>query len=91
MLKSKCNEQTEFSIHEFQDQMKSLLRGVRDTFSLTNAEMVSITQISKKALSGGLSILDWCGLEYTKLKRTDDDGGRTGFVKIKNLQNDEEE
>ena len=99
MLKSKCNEQTEFSIHEFRDQMKSLFRRVRDTFFLTNLEMQSITKIPKKKRTSdvpvlvfcGLSILDWCGLEYTTLTRTDDDGEGTVFVKIKNLQNNEEE
>ena len=87
MLKSKCNEQTEFSIDEFKYQMKSLLRKVRDAFSLTNDEVISITELPKTGYSGGnLSILDWCGLEYTKLTRTDDNGKKTDYIKITNLQ-----
>ena len=87
MLKSKCNEQTEFSIDEFKYQMKSLLRKVRDAFSLTNNEVISITELPKTGYSGGnLSILDWCGLEYTKLTRTDDNGKKTDYIKITNLQ-----
>ena len=86
MLKSKYNEQTEISRKEFGNQIRSLVRGVRDTFFLTNAETQSIAKTSKNAIIGGLSILDWCGLEYTRITRPDDDGKETVYIKITNLQ-----
>ena len=62
------------------------MKATRDTFSLTNAEIQSITKLTKGAVSGTLGILDWCGLEYTRITRTDDDGKETVYIKIKNLQ-----
>jgi len=90
MLKSKSYENTEISVYDFKVQIQSIIRETRGTFSLTNAEIQSITKLGKGPRSGSLGILDWCGLEYTTLTRTDD-GKKTVFVKIKNLQNDEEE
>lgn len=92
MLKSKYNEQTEISESELRDQLKPVIRGVRDTYFLTNAETQSIAKISQEAYRHfSPSILDWCGLEYTRLTRTDDDGKETVYIKIKNLHNGEEE
>ena len=92
MLKSKYNEQTEISESELRGQLKPVIRGVRDTYSLTNAETQSIAKISQEAYRHfSLSILDWCGLEYTRLTRTDEDGKETVYIKIKNLHNGEEE
>jgi len=40
---------------------------------------------------GSLGILIWCGIEYTKLTRTDDEGKKTVYIKIINLHNGEEQ
>ena len=91
MLKSKYNEQTEISRSELRGQLRSLVRGVRDAFSLTNSEVISMTKLSKGACMGSLGILLWCGIEYTKLTRTDDEGKKTDYIKIINLYNGEEQ
>ena len=52
---------------------------------------MSITKLKKGACSGRSTILDWCDLEYTQLTRTDDEGKETGYIKIKNLHNGEEQ
>jgi len=92
MLKSKFNEQTEFSFDEFKYKMKPLLREVRDTFSLTNAEVISITKLTKKAYAiSNPDILNWCEFDYSYSKRTADDGKETAYVKIKNFIDNEEE
>ena len=91
MLKSKYNEQTEISGSELRGQLRSLVRGARDAFSLTNSEVISMTKLSKGASMGSLGILLWCGIEYTKLTRTDDEGKKTVYIKIINLHNGEEQ
>ncbi|MDA8673806.1 hypothetical protein N9L65_04580, partial [Candidatus Poseidoniales archaeon] len=58
-------------------------------FSLTNNDVKSITRLS--TLKGWQDILDWCDLDYSSSKRTDDNGKETDYIKIKNLHNGEEE
>lgn len=92
MLKSNCNENTEIENTRFRVQIQSIIKEAKNTFSLkSNAEIMSMTKLSKPACSGSAGILDWCGLEYTRLTRTDDDGKETGYIQIKNLHNVEEE
>ena len=43
-----------------------------------------MTKLSKRACKGSLGILDWCGIESTKLTRTDDEGMETVYIKIIN-------
>ena len=91
MLKSNCNENTEIENTRFRVQIQSIIKEARNTFSLdNNEEIMSMTKLPKRACSGGSSILDWCGLEYTRLTRPDDDGKETVYIKIKNLHNGEE-
>jgi hypothetical protein len=92
MLKSNCNENTEIENTRFRVQIQSIIKEARNTFSLdNNEEIMSMTKLTKRACSGGSSILDWCGLEYTRLTRPDDEGKETVYIKIKNLHNGEEE
>ena len=92
MLESKCNENTEMSVHDFRSQIQSIIKEAKETFSLkSNKEIIPIAKLNNMACSGGLSILNWCGLEHTKLTRTDDDGKETVYIKITNLHSSEEE
>ena len=92
MLKSNCSENTEIENTRFRVQIQSIIKEARNTFSLdNNEEIMSMTKLTKRACSGGSSILDWCGLEYTRLTRPDDEGKETVYIKIKNLHNGEEE
>ena len=92
MLESKCNENTEMSVHDFRGQIQSIIKEAKETFSLkSNKEIMSIAKLNKTACSGGLSILNWCGLDYSKSKRTADDDKETLFLKITNLHSSEEE
>jgi hypothetical protein len=92
MLKSNCDENTEIENTRFRVQIQSIIKEARNTFSLNNnEEIMSMTKLSKMACKGSVGILRWCGIEYTKLTRTDDDGKETDYIKIKNLHNGEEE
>jgi hypothetical protein len=92
MLKSNCNENTEIENTRFRVQIQSIIKEARNTFYLdSNKEIMSITKLKKGACSGRSTILDWCDLEYTQLTRTDDEGKETGYIKIKNLHNGEEQ
>jgi hypothetical protein len=92
MLKSNCDENTEIENTRFRVQIQSIIKEARNTFSLNNnEEIMSMTKLSKMACKGSVGILRWCGIEYTKLTRTDDDGKETDYIKIKNLHNAEEE
>ena len=92
MLKSNCDENTEIEYQRFRVQIQSIIKEARNTFSLkNNIEIISMTKLSKMACSGSPGILIWCGLEHTTLKRTDDNGKETVYIKIKNLNNNEEE
>ena len=92
MLKSNCDENTEIENTRFRVQIQSIIKEARNTFSLNNnEEIMSMTKLSKLACKGSVGILRWCGMEYTKLTRTDDDGKETDYIKIKNLHNGEEE
>ena len=92
MFKSNYDENTEIENQRFRTQIQSIIKEARDTFSLmSNKEIISITKLPNAACSGGLSIIDWCGFEYTTLKRTDDDGKETVYIKINNFNDNEEE
>ena len=85
MLKSNCDENTEIENTRFQVQIQSIIKEARNTFSLnSNEEIMSMTKLSKRACKGSLGILDWCGIESTKLTRTDDEGMETVYIKIIN-------
>ena len=92
MLNSKCDENTEIEYQRFRVQIQSIIKEARNTFSLkNNIKIISMTKLSKMACSGSPAILIWCGLEHATLKRTDEDGKDTDYIKIKNLNNNEEE
>jgi len=85
MLKSNCDENTEIENTRFQVQIQSIIKEAKNTFSLnSNEEIMSMTKLSKRACKGSLGILDWCGIESTKLTRTDDEGMETVYIKIIN-------
>ena len=86
MLNSECDENTEIENTRFRVQIQSIIEEARNTFSLSNKEIMSMTKLSKLGCKGSVGILIWCAIKYTKLTRTDDNGKETGYIKITNLQ-----
>lgn len=91
MLREECNDEKEIEYHHFRKQIKSIFKEMREVFSITNQEIQSITNVTKAAISGGLSILEWCSLKFSRREERDADDMKTIFLKITNLRNDEEE
>ena len=91
MLREECNDEKEIEYQHFRNQIKLIFKEMREVFSITKQEIQSITNVTKGAFSGGLSILEWCSLKFSRREEKDVDGMKTIFLKITNLGNDEEE
>lgn len=91
MLRKECNDQTEIEYRHFRNQIQSIFKEMREVFSTSNQVIRLVTNVTKAACSGGVSILSWCSLDYSTRGERGADGKETVVLKIKNLQNDEEE
>jgi len=91
MLRKECNSEKEIELQHFRNQIKLIFKEIREMFSIPNQQIRLVTNVTKAAFSGGLSILEWCGLKCSRREEIDADGMKTIFLKISNLRNDEEE
>ncbi len=91
MLREECNDEKEIEYQHFRNQIKLIFKEIREKFSISNQHIRLVTNVTKGALSGRLSILEWCSLEFSRREEKDVDGMNTIFLKITNLGNDEEE
>jgi hypothetical protein len=91
MLRKECNDETEIDYQHFRSQIQSIFKEMREVFSTSNQEIRLVTNVTKAACSGGVSILSWCSLSYSKREVRGADGKETVFLKITNLKATEEE
>jgi hypothetical protein len=91
MLREECNDESEIESQHFRTQVQSIFKEIREVFSTSNQAIRLVTNVTKAACSGGVSILSWCSLGFSERKASDTDGKKTVFLKITNLKATEEE
>ncbi len=69
MLREECNDEKEIEYQHFRNQIKLIFKEIREKFSISNQHIRLVTNVTKGALSGRLSILEWCSLKFSRRER----------------------